>query len=405
MTVTESRARVGIDAFTWDNPRGYGRFTRNAIPLLIDLDRETTYILYTDDYTAGSESLPTNAEHRVIPCRQRVGRALDRGGTRPPLDVLRLMFEVRRDRLDAFLFPGSFGYFPVPGTPTIVGLHDVTDIDYPHLVFATRWARITSRLKSELAIRTATVLFTVCESTQAALADRLGFDPARLPVVTEAAAPVFHPRPRSECDDRLVALGLDPAEPYFLFAGGINPHKNLTTLVDAYAWVRQTRDLVPRLVIVGDLRGSYVSAGAALERQVGQLGLDGHVASVGFVSDDTLACLYTGARGVVVPSLSEGFGLPAVEAAACGAPVVASDLPPHRESLRDGALFFPPTDVQELARLLARLLDDATWRGSMAARGRRNVGRLSWDVTARRLGEIVGQVVDGRRARRSAGHR
>jgi glycosyltransferase involved in cell wall biosynthesis len=107
------------------------------------------------------------------------------------------------------------------------------------------------------------------------------------------------------------------------------------------------------------------------------------------VSDERLACLYTGALAAVSPSLAEGFGLPAVEAAACGAPAVLSDLPAHRETLGKHAMYFPPRDAKALASALDEVMTNEARRAAMAAGGRQAVARLSWDAGAQRLLEVL----------------
>jgi glycosyltransferase involved in cell wall biosynthesis len=97
----------------------------------------------------------------------------------------------------------------------------------------------------------------------------------------------------------------------------------------------------------------------------------------------------------VLPSLAEGFGLPAVEAAACGAPVVVSDIPAHRETLGDEAIFFPPRDTSLLAERLCQLLGSEMLRRSLAERGRQRVARYTWDASAEALRGLVHEVVDG----------
>src|SRR5262249_640344 len=157
--------------------------------------------------------------------------------------------------------------------------------------------------------------------------------------------------------------GLGPQERYLLYVGGISPHKNIETLVDAFARLPPPR---PRLVLVGDLETeTYASAVASVRQRIASRSVEREVLLPGFVPDERLAALYTGAAAVVNPSLAEGFGLPAVEAAACGAPVVLSDLPAHRESLGDDASFFSPRDPEQLARELDRLLTDEDARQAL----------------------------------------
>jgi glycosyltransferase involved in cell wall biosynthesis len=142
---------------------------------------------------------------------------------------------------------------------------------------------------------------------------------------------------------------------------------------------------VPPLVIAGSHEGPYPSAIEAVADRVAVLGLEGTVRLPGFVADRVLACLYTGALAAIVPSLSEGFGLAAVEAAACGTPVVLSDLGAHRETLGEAALFFPPGDAIALRDRLEVLLEEPRERDARGFRAREAAAHLSWQETARGL--------------------
>ena len=139
----------------------------------------------------------------------------------------------------------------------------------------------------------------------------------------------------------------------------------------------------------------YLSAATAVREQIAALGLGEDVVLPGFVSDEALACLYTGAAVVALPSLAEGFGLPAVEAAACGAPVVLSDIPAHRETLGDDALFFPPRDAAVLAERIRHLLGSDMLRRSLAERGRERVARYTWDAAAGSLRTLLHEAARG----------
>jgi alpha-1,3-rhamnosyl/mannosyltransferase len=382
--------RVGVDATSWVNRRGYGRFARNVVRRLVELDADTTYVLYIDEQSARRADLPDGAQRRVVALSRSPSEAAAADSARGPLDVLRLTRAVARDRLDAFLFPSLYTYFPVIGVPTVVGVHDVIAERAPELTLPTRRARILWNAKRKLALGRAHRVFTVSEASRQALAETLGLDPERLPVVPEAPDPAFFPRSGNEVSGALQSVRLAPGTPLFVYAAGVSPHKNVETLLDAYAVVRGRHGEAPALVIAGDLDGErYLSSAAAVRERIASLGLSGGVHLPGFVSDDTLAALYTAATAAVVPSLAEGFGLPAVEAAASGAAVVLSDLPAHRESLGDAALYFPPTDVEALAGHLEALLRDpelAAERGELA---RDAVAPLSWDASAERLAGIL----------------
>src|SRR5581483_10568681 len=275
----------------------------------------------------------------------------------------------------AFLFPSVYTYFPSVGAPTVVGVHDLIADDFPQLTLPSRRARTLWTLKQRLALALARRLFTVSETSRSEIAARLRIAASRIAVVPEAPDPVFYPRSAAEVEQALAGLGLGAREPYLLYAGGISPHKDIPTLLEAYALVRKDGN-APRLVIAGALDADpYHSAADAVRERIGALGIADGVLLTGYVTDDVLACLYSAASAVALPSLAEGFGLPAVEAAACGAAVVLSDIPAHRETLGEDALFFPAGDAAVLSERIQRLLGSDMLRRSLAERGRPRVAR------------------------------
>ena len=385
-----------MDAASWVNKRGFGRFTRNAVGCLIESDRRTSYVFYGDERSVAGDDLPPGAERRAVRLSRPPGEAAAAGSSRSVADVLRLTRAVRRDRLDAFLFPSTHTWFPVFGTPTVVGVHDTIVEDLPELTMGSSRERLASSVKHRLAVRHSTCLFTVSEASRAAIAVRWGIPASRLRIVPEAPDPVFSPRTGAAIGAGLAAAGLEPGDRFFLYAGGISPHKNVETLIEAYARVRADAvDAVPLLVLVGELEGEkYLSSAEAVLARIARHDLGEVVRLPGFVTDETLACLYAGATAVVLPSLAEGFGLPAVEAAACGAPVALSDVPAHRETLGEAALFFPPRDVAALANVLRRLAGDDELRIELGARARAAVSDLSWDAAAAELRSLIRAAVE-----------
>ena len=383
--------KVGVDATSWANRRGFGRFSRNAVGRLVELDQETEYVFFIDEQSAGNAGLPARGRERPVRLKASPGKAAAAGSSRSIPDLLRLTRAVRQDRLDAFLFPSVYTYFPVIGTPTVVGLHDTIVESMPELTVPSRRERTAARLKHAVAVRRASRLFTVSEASRGAIAAHFKIPSEQLRIVPEAPDPVFSPRSGRVLVAGLGEAGLTEEDRYFVYAGGISPHKNVETLIDAYALARrESSGRVPLLVLVGDLESeAYLSSAASVRERVARHGLEDVVRLPGFVSDEVLACLYSGATGVVIPSLAEGFGLPAVEAAACGAAVALSDLPPHQETLGTAALFFPPTDVDALATILRCLTDDESLRSEVATRAREAVSGLSWDAAAAELRTLI----------------
>jgi glycosyltransferase involved in cell wall biosynthesis len=186
-------------------------------------------------------------------------------------------------------------------------------------------------------------------------------------------------------DDRRFSPGPAPhAEPYALFVGNVLPHKNLPRLVEAFARVR--RRAPHRLVIRGSGHPGHV---AAVRVRIDALGVAGDVDWRPWAEDDELLALYRGARMLVLPSLYEGFGLPALEAMACGTPVLVSKAASLPEVVGDAALFVDPEDVDSIADGMARLLTDDALAKDLRTRGPARARLFSWDRTARQVQAIL----------------
>jgi glycosyltransferase involved in cell wall biosynthesis len=387
--------RIGVDGTSWTNRRGYGRFARNAFGRLVELDPEVTYVFVIDEDSARAAEFPPGAERLVVRLSRPPLEAATAESYRSPVDLLRVGVAASRARFDALIFPSVLTYFPAVGSPTIVGVHDLIAVDFPELTLPSRRARTFWELKQRTAIRLARQVFTVSESARRDLSARLRTPAEKLAVVPEAPDPVFWPRPRAEVERALGMLGLGPTTSYLLHAGGISPHKGVETLLAAFAALARTEPTLA-LVVAGALDDeAYLSSAGSVRERIADLSLADRVVLPGFVPDETLACLYSGAAAVVLPSLAEGFGLPAVEAGACGAPVVLSDIPAHRESLGDEAIFFPPRDADVLAERLRQLFGSEMLRRSLAERGHRRVQRYTWEASAEALRRLVHEVAGG----------
>jgi alpha-1,3-rhamnosyl/mannosyltransferase len=198
------------------------------------------------------------------------------------------------------------------------------------------------------------------------------------------------PLAASEVDRRLAALGL--ASGYLLFVGNPKPHKNLPLLLEAHRRLAVRRAAraatVPVLVLAGgELEAPTPLAVPAASPAVRRLGV---------VAEADLPALYRGAFALVVPSLWEGFGLPALEAMAGGTPVIAAARGALPEVVGDDALLFDPDDVDQLVDQIERLLDDAALAGDLARRGPLRAARYSWRETARATLAVYREVLADR---------
>ncbi len=177
-------------------------------------------------------------------------------------------------------------------------------------------------------------------------------------------------------------MGSHRTRSFLLYVGGLSPHKNLPRLIEAFA--RAAPGDV-RLVLVGDLGDIFHTHVPTLRAAAERSGLKDRVNFTGFVPDEDLVFLYNRAYALVQPSLKEGFGLPPVEAMACGVPVLSSTAGSLPEVVGDAGDFFDPTDVAAIAATLVRLLDDPAERDRLARRALRRAARFTWAEAARGL--------------------
>jgi alpha-1,3-rhamnosyl/mannosyltransferase len=201
----------------------------------------------------------------------------------------------------------------------------------------------------------------------------------------EAPADAYRPSESPEAV-RTVArrAGVPDGAQWFAYVGGFNPHKHVDVLVRAHAIVaRALAGDPPHLVLVGATSEAFHGAVETVREAVRVADTAALVHWAGYVADEDLRHLLSGALALVLPSECEGFGLPAVEAAACGTPVVATTQSPLPSLLAGGGTFVPPRDEHQLASAMRELASNEAERKAMGARARAAAGALTWDAAAR----------------------
>jgi glycosyltransferase involved in cell wall biosynthesis len=379
--------RIAFDLTSWSNRRGYGRFTRGLVGALVARASGHEWLLFVDESQAAA-AFPAGARPIVVATREPASRGLRAGARRPLSVVLALGRAVAAERPDWLVFPSVYSYFPPPRRcRVVVGIHDVIPEDHPRLVFPRAGERLLWRAKSWAARRRADAVLTVSEFARDGLVRRFGLAAEKIWVVEEAADPVFRPLAPHEVDHALLArLGLGDGGPVIGYVGGFNPHKNLGALVDALAELRQRPAFgALRLVLVGDLDDPFTPGRAEVEARIRARGLERAILFTGFLSDAELVQALNAVRVLALPSLAEGFGLSAVEAAACGTPVVATRSSPLPELLAGGGRFVDPGRPGELVAALGELVADPALAARLGATARERAARLGWERTAERF--------------------
>jgi glycosyltransferase involved in cell wall biosynthesis len=368
--------RIGIDARAVSYPKtGDRSYTLGLIDGLARLSRQEEsdhhFTLFFDRKPPGR--LPCMAEEGTILPHFRtevISSAHPRLWT-----LLGLPRAARRLELDAVHVQYNGPRMRRPALATTV--HDVSFRLFPE------WFSLKDRLALDLGLRStlsvARHVFAVSECTRGDIAEVYGVDPDRISVTHNALPPGFAPPRAEEVPPVLRRHGIE--WPYVLFVGVRQPRKNLPRAIRAFCRAKSAESLPHRLVLAGKPGWQAAETEQAIEAA----GADVH--PVGYVPDADLPALYAGADAFLFPSLYEGFGIPVLEAFACGTPVVTSNVSALPEVAGDAALLVDPRDEEAIAAGLRSVLAETGLRERLVAAGRRRVERFSWVETAHRTVE------------------
>jgi len=378
--------RIGIDATCWGNKRGFGRFTRELLEALLEIDKTNEYLFFIDNDTADSQAIPARVKKIVAQTEISPIKAASADGRRSLKDLWAMSREVLRHKVDVFFFPAVYSYFPIFNrTKILVTLHDVIADHHPEHIFSDSKSKLFWKLKQNVAIWQADLILTVSDYSRQQIVKYFKMPESRLRVINEAARPIFKVLPpNGATNDAVSRYQLKPGEKFLLYVGGISPHKNLSVLIDAFDRLQTNPNQTEvKLVLVGDYKDDpFFSAYPALKEQVAALGLEKKVIFTGFISDEDLTYLYNAATLLVFPSLEEGFGLPAIEAMACGTPVAASDCGSLPEVLGAAGRFFNPRDAENMSETIQQILGDDTIRNLMKESGLKRAEEFLWKKAA-----------------------
>jgi len=374
--------RIGIDARLADAPRtGIGSYTANLVAALVRAGAPERFLLFTDQ---PSPALPgPGFESVVVP-----------GGRRLLWTFGSLPGACRRARLDLFHGTTNFEVPAFAGCPLVATVHDLIPLRFPAAV-SSRF-RLLFRALIGRTIRASRRVITVSEFTRREILERWPSAADKVAVVPNGVDPAFSAA-GDAAEDRRVRERHGLAGRYLLFVGVFEPRKNVPLLVDAFEILRHTRPEASDLQLA--LAGGAGWRGEVIAEGVRSRGLDPAVKLLGYVPEADLPALYRGAALAVIPSQYEGFGLPAIEAMACGAPVLASDAAALPETVGDAGELFTPGDPGTLAR---RIADLAAAPGRLAAMREKGIARaagFSWDRTAARTLEVYRDALRGARPR------
>lgn len=375
------RLRVGLDArFVRDDHPGVGRYVHGLVRALAELDVDLVLLRQTP---------PAPSELSLDDLGPRVTELTVSRSPRSLLDGCFLPKVAATARVDVFHSPFPLGPFQLGSIPwgswrgrpaRVVTLHDLIPLRFPDNI-RSPWRRPLFRNALRGALSSARLVICPSEATRQDLQTLwpglVGSRPRpEVRVIAEAAAARFQPAETGKVEELKGRLGL--RKPFVLWIGSRRRHKNVELLIQAWQRLEEPLRRTFQLVLAGrsgvDPESVRALGGTAVD--------DGEIVGLGPVDGDDLPVLYSGAELFVLPSRSEGFGLPVIEAMACGTAVACAAAGSLPEVAGDAARLFDPTSVDDLVSCLEDLLTSRETRDDMASRGLARAARLSWRSTA-----------------------
>lgn len=379
-----NRVRVGVNAVPILSPlTGVGQYTYRLITELQQILPHKPWLFYGTDWdqeirraaAPGAREL-NNAIKRFVPSPHLVTRFLKQA---------RFSSGVRKHRIDLYHEPAFLAY-RFHG-PTAVTVHDLSWIRHPETHPAAR-LREMNRFMPKVIERASHILVD-SDFVREEVMRHYGVRGDRVTTVLLGVGPEFRPYDESESAPVLAHFGLQPGR-YQLAVGTLEPRKNLATAIAAFSTLPESIRKQFPLVIVGMNGWGMESFSKGLR----QMMADGEVRMLGYVAQSELPAVVAGARLLVYPSLYEGFGLPPLEAMACGVPVIASRRASLPEVVGTAGVLVEPLDVDAIAQHMQSLIDDAALHASLGKAGQERAKMFTWRKFAHETIAVYKKIVD-----------
>jgi glycosyltransferase involved in cell wall biosynthesis len=359
---------------------GIGTYIRNLIQALAKIDLENRYVLFARPQDKDAfRDLPDNFRP-----------AFESSPVYSARELVALSWKIWRMKLDLY----HSTHYVLPGwvsCPVVVTIHDIIHLLYPEFL-PSRMAFLYAQRMIRRSLHRGDRIIAVSQNTRSDLIQHFDVDGRKIQVVYNGVETVFRKRLDPEELERWRRdLGLE--RQYLLFVGNPKPHKNLDTVIQAYAKARQIAPFDAPLVCVGDRTGSEFK----IRQRAAQLGVGDHIRLLGHVAQEALPAIYQGATLFLYPTLYEGFGLPVVEAMASGVAVITSNTSALKEVAEGYAHLVDPLDVEGMAKAISHCMSDPDHRNSLAKLGLRRSEDFRWSQAARKTLDIYLSAIQSRR--------
>jgi glycosyltransferase involved in cell wall biosynthesis len=372
--------RIGLDArLMYHQPAGISRYTNHIVQAMAKLDTDDEFITF--QHRSHDTPLMEQPNFRRATLFAPVHTRLEQWLL--PLELIRFQL----DLLHSTDFIGPL----YSGVPTVITVHDLAFLHWPHFLTKDSAAYYS---QIDRAVRHAKHIIVPSESTRQDLIGQLGVPHANVSVIYEAADERFTPLPLAPTREEVRRRYGLPAS-FILFVGTIEPRKNVDGLLRAFHHLRSRYGMADTGLAIAGGRGWLANE---VEELVRELELGNSVYLLGRVADEDLHKLYVAARVHVHAAHYEGFGLPPLEAMACGTPTVVSNVSSLPEVVNDAALLVNPDNWEEIAVAMHRLLTDDDLHLELRTKGLQRAQCFSWQQTARQTLDVYRAVYASRRS-------
>lgn len=376
--------RIAIDVTpTIGQKAGIGLYIHNLIKNLARTDKENEYLLYAYFW----KSFKAKKKNLFVPDQPNFRL----GVKRIPNRMINALFNYLHLPVNFFLPPTDIVHCTCYLTPvskkskSVVTIHDLTPLLFPELhAEYTKKVMFRGLLHS---VRKVNKIIAISESTKKDVMRLFHVPEGKIEVIYEAADEIYHPIEDSGILTQIRSKYKIPNK-FILFVGVLEPRKNIARLIQAFSILKKKFEY--KLVIVGGSGWFYDE----IFEQVRRLHLEGEIIFTGYVPREDLQALYNAAELFIYPSLYEGFGLPPLEALACGTPVITSNVSSLPEVVGDAALLVDPYNIEEMTQAMYRVLTDRNLRYSMIDKGLRQAKKFSWKRTAQETLQVYKEVYE-----------
>ncbi len=360
---------------------GVGQYLSRLIKHLFEIDKTNHYYIFAFLFAGKKLKPPLKKKYKNVTYQMvrylpsKVHNQISRKLFVPPADIL------TAKKYDIALY-GNFVRSPlIFGGKTITVIYDLSFLHFRQYSDKKNAKLLTKRVPS--AVQKSDIIITISENSKREIIEEYGADDDKIKIISPAIDPTIY-KPAKSTEINNILNKYDIAKPYILYTGTLEPRKNIVGILDAYASL--TKNMKSDYCLV--LAGGKGWLDGEIQQKLKELA-DCDIITTGYVPDDDLPALYSGASVFVYPSFYEGFGMPPLEAMACGTPVITSNNSSLPEVVGDAGIMIEADDIKALASSIQKVLTNEKLAKEMSKKGLAQAKKFSWEKSAEKLHRII----------------